>query len=201
MHKNINIDKKNLVTLTALAEGIKQVRSGTGIADLLGLATRLNGLAKACDPDSKVGIEVQVNGMTFAYPNTNALVTKAGLRVEAEAQRLTSATMHQIDDLFGGHAAGEATVGGIPNANDTDGDLNEGSDQEVFDDQYGRIPKYMGSLDIGHKNVQDPVFIPMGVNLDGQQWGAFTNESPKPRWHTKVVRVAGHLPTAIIAKK
>lgn len=201
MHKNINIDKKNLVLLAALAEGIKQVRPTSGPADLLDLATRLNGLAKACNPDSTDTIEVQVNGMYFTYPNTNALVTKAGLRVEAEAQRLTSATMHFIEDLFGGHAAGVATVGGIPNANDSDGDTNEGSDQEFFDglkdvNRPLGIKKYMGSID-----VQDPVFIPMGVNLDGQQWGAFTNESPKPRWHTKVVRVDSHLPAAIIAKK
>ena len=129
MNTKINLDKKSLVTLVALAEGIKTSRPMTGPADLLDLATRLAELAKACDDRNTV--TACVNGMYFTYDNASALVNKAAGKVEAEANRLVSATLHLVEDLFSGHAAGTVTVGGIP-TNDTDGD-NQGGDQEVFD--------------------------------------------------------------------
>jgi hypothetical protein len=153
MRTNINLDKKSIITLVALAEGIKTSRSGTGIADLLDLATRLNGLAKACDDNCTVTVAASVNGCWFEYPNTNALVTKAGLKVEAEANRLVSATMHLVEDLYTGHSVGQVVIGGFPDTSDTDGDTNEGGDTEVFDGYKDvtrplAIRKYVGSVNV-----------------------------------------------------
>jgi hypothetical protein len=138
--KNI-LNANQIVTLVALAEGIKQVRPTSGPADLNDLARRLNEMAKACDDNCKVSVAASVNGMWFTYPNANALVTKAGLRAEAEANRLVSSTMHLVEDLFAGHAIGQVVIGGFPDTNDTDGDTNEGGDTEVFDR-------------LGHKDVR-----------------------------------------------
>lgn len=184
MHTKNILNENNLVTLIALAEGIKTSRPMTGPADLNELASRLKDLAKACDPDSTDTISAYVNGAWFTYPNANALVTKAGLKVEAEASRLVQATMHLIEDLFTGRSVGLLDLGGIPN--DIDGDTNEGADTEVFDGQYGRIAKYMGSIKVDHSHSPE---------LDGQQW-VTTNESTKPRWSSKVVRVV--VPTGYI---
>ena len=173
MHTKNILNENNLVTLIALAEGIKTSRPMTGPADLNELASRLKDLAKACDPDSTDTISAYVNGAWFTYPNANALVTKAGLKVEAEASRLVQATMHLIEDLFTGRSVGLLDLGGIPNQ-----------------EEPCEVCAFNGQQHCGKHRIQDGNnFIPMGVGLDGQQWGAFTNESATPRWHTKVVRV------------
>jgi len=141
MRKNINLNKNQIIALVALAEGIKTSRPMTGPADLLDLSARLAELAKACDDRNTDTISASVNGISFFYPNANALVTKAGLKVEAEANRLVAATLHLIEDLYTGHASGTVVIGGIPTS-DTDGDT------EVSNDQYGRIAKYVGSIKV-----------------------------------------------------
>jgi hypothetical protein len=129
MHtNNVKLNKNQIISLVALAEGIKQVRPNSGPADLLDLAARLRDLARAVDDRNT--IEVRINGMHFGYDNATSLVNKAAWKVEAEAQRLVSSTLHLVEDLFGGHAAGALVIGGIPDGADL---TNEGGDQEVFD--------------------------------------------------------------------
>jgi hypothetical protein len=148
MHNKNILNQKQIVVLVALAEGIKTSRVGTNPADLVDLASRLEGLAKACDDRNSV--TVTVNGMTFTYANASTLVTKAAAKVEAEANRLVSSTLHLIEDLYTGHASGTVIIGGIPddNTNDIDGDNapHDGADTEVFDR-------------LGHKDVTRPSVI------------------------------------------